>query len=203
MNNQLTKQDVYVAFRKAQATAKGRPYRLPKDWEKHYNRMSLNTRNSLTQLTHWFNTKWMEIDPERYFACGFELIPGFTYRNFNTPTVIRLYIQKDKAIKRQTRINKDKMIQSAKFVKEYMQMTDIKSFLVYCNKRSNGRSLPVGHYLENYLDGFFLTWLIKDRFIRLTDGEKAIIPYVVDKYRESVLQLEEIQSFLTKLRSKL
>lgn len=203
MNNLISKEDVYVAFRKAQSFAKSRPYRLPKDWSKHYQKMSLDNRNALSQVTHFFNTKWKEIDPEQYFLCGFELLKTFSYHNFTFPQVIKLYIQKDKAIKRQTRMNKGKIVQSVKFVKDYMGMTNMKSFLVYCNTRVNNRLLPVKHYLENYLDIAFLTWLLKDKLIRLNDDERAMIPYVVDKYRENVLQLESIQDFLNKLRKML
>ena len=96
MNDILTRQDVYVAYRKAQANHFSRGYRLPKDWDKHYQKMSTKNKNALTQVTHWFNTKWKEITPEEYFLCGFELLKTFTYHNFAYPPVIRLYIQRDK-----------------------------------------------------------------------------------------------------------
>jgi hypothetical protein len=36
MNDNLSMEDVYIAYRKAQSTAKGRPYRIPKDFNKFY-----------------------------------------------------------------------------------------------------------------------------------------------------------------------
>lgn len=204
MNYNLTKQDVYVAYRKAQAFAKGRGYRLPKDWDAFYQKMALDKRNALTQVTHWFNTKWKDIDPERYFLCGFELFKNFTYHQFSLRPVIALYIRKDKTIKRQDRINKEQLIYNVKWVKDYMGMLNIPTFFIYCNTRRNNRLLPIQHYLDNELDAFFITWLIKDKIIgNLTDDERSVIPFVMDNYRENVIKLEGIQPFLEKLRSML
>ena len=201
----IDRQDVYVAFRKAQANAKNRGYRLPKDWDAFYKKMSLKNRNALTQITHWFNTRWRGINAEKYFDCGFELYGNsFSYHKFAERPIINLYVQKDKARKRDMRLNKESITESAKWVMNYIKEADIPTFFVYCNSRVANRLLPIEHYLKNKVDGIFLTWLIKDKMVGvLTDDERAMIPYVLENYRENVIKLEQIQDFLRKLREKL
>jgi hypothetical protein len=199
------RQDVYVAFRKAQSLAKNRGYRLPKDWDTFYKKLSLKNRNTLTQITHWFNTKWKDIDPQKYFDCGFELFgKSFSYHKFAERPIINLYIQRDKAVKRDMKMSKKSIALSTKWVLKYMKESDIPTFFVYCNSRIGNRLLPIDHYLKNKIDGIFLTWLIKDKMIgALTDDERATIPYITENYRENVLKLEQIQDFLRKLRAKI
>lgn len=157
--------------------------------------------DSLYTVSNRFNTRWKDINLTTYMNCGFELFGKTFYHGlFIHEDVLKLYIQKDKAIKIQARINKEQMNASAMWVKRYMKDWMIPSLFVYCNSRVGNRLLPVTHYLENRVDAFFLTWLIKDKLVILNEDERAVLPYVVEKYRENVLKLEEIQTFLIKLR---
>lgn len=200
MNVNLTIQNVYTAFRKAQSISKGRGYRLPKDWDKHLAKMNPTTRTALDLVNNNFNTRWKEIDPQQYFECGFELLSSFSYHNFMNPKIIKLYIQKDKNIKRRAELNKKTVTESAKWVRRYIREHEIRSFHVYCMTKVHGISLPVKHYMENKIDPFFLMWLIKDRMIWLSDNEEVMIPYIMENYRKNIIRLEEIQIFLKKLR---
>jgi len=200
VNGFLSRRNVYNAFRRAQSTANGRGYRLPQDWDKHLSKMKPKNREMLTLVTNRFNTKWKEITPERYFDCGFELLKTFSYHNFDNPNIIKLYIQKDKNIKRTAELNKKTITKSAKWVKRYIVEHEIRTFHVYCMTKVQGISLPVKHYMENKIDPFFLMWLIKDRMIWLNDQEEAMIPYIIENYRKNIIRLEDIQIFLKKLR---
>jgi hypothetical protein len=117
-------------------------------------------KNMLILVTSWFLTKWQNVDPFRYFQCGFELYnKTFTYVNFTDPKILRLYIQKDKNIKRYNRLSKKRIIESLKFVKSYMSNNGIMSFNIYCMTQKHNRSLPVRHYLANFIDKFFMVWM--------------------------------------------
>lgn len=199
-----TPEDIYVCFRKAQAEANNRGYRIPKDFEKHLNeRMSDKNKNTLILVTSWFLTKWKEIDPFMYFQCGFELYKTFTYANFTDPKIVMLYIQKDKNIKRYNRLSKKRIINSLKFIKGYIADNGILSFNIYCMTYQSNRSLPVTHYLENKIDKFFMVWMIKEKMVLLTDDERSIMPYIVESYRQIVDKLDNIKNFLIEVRKKL
>jgi hypothetical protein len=200
MNDNLSMEDVYIAYRKAQSTAKGRPYRIPKDFNKFYEtKLSDNNKENLRYLTGYFNTKWKEIDPEKYFECGFELFKTFTYHMFLKPNVINLYIQRDKILKRDLQDGKRGITESLKFVKSFMTSNNINSIVKYCRKKIDNRSLPVIHYLENKIDKFFIVYLIRKGFLLLQDDERSYMPYVVDNYRQIVLNFNEIPDFIGRI----
>lgn len=194
---------VYSCFRKAQSEHKGRGYRLPKDWENFFNnRLSKLNRKNLRAITRFFNTKWSALDSQKYFECGFELFNNFTYHQFLDPRVIRLYIQRDKIGKIQANLSKKNLVNSALFVKQYMRDHNIRFFRSYAESVLNNQSLPIKHYIQNKIDHFFLTWLIRDGLVQIED-EKSKIPYIMDNYRASVVELREMEPFLRELREKL
>jgi hypothetical protein len=195
--------EIYRLYRRAKGLASGKGYRMPKDFDAFYEKMSETNRAALYKITAWFKTKWNQIDPERYFLAGFELYKTFTYKNFFDPRVLRLYINKDKHIKREAKCNKENMVACVKFVKKYMLDHNLRTFFIYCNTRHENKCLPVLHYLDNKIDAFFLTWLLYSRLIHLTDTEEMMIPYVIKNYRENVVKLLNINDFLKKLKEKL
>ena len=103
--------DIYRQFRRAQAHKNNRGYRMPKDFDKHFStKMSEKNREALTLATKFFNTKWHNIDPYRFFECGFELFKTFSYTQFFDPRVINLYVTRDKNHKRELKVSKQEMI---------------------------------------------------------------------------------------------
>jgi hypothetical protein len=200
LRDKITPEVVYTYYRKAQSIAKNRPYRLPKNFEKHLNeKMSEDNRGLLLLTTKFFNTKWKDVDPYRFFECGFELFKSFTYNKFKDPRVIKLYIQKDKNIKRKAEFTKETLIESAKFVKQYSYMP----FNIYCMSRENNRLLIINHYLLNKIDHYFLTWLIYDKMVFLSDDDRAAIPYIEENYRKTIEELENVRPFLSRLKERL
>jgi hypothetical protein len=191
---------VYRSFRHAQALANNRGYRIPKDFEKHLVKMPELHRAALYKIRDYFRTKWRNINPEVYFSCGFEMMSSFSYKHFFDPRVLRLYIHKDKNKKRDMILTKNELTKSVKYVKNYMKHYKIPSFVVYCASRFDNQCLPVTHYLENNIDGFFMTWLLYSRLIWLTEDEKALVPYILKEYRENVDKLLNINIFLKKLK---
>ncbi len=196
-------EEIYRSFRRVQSSTMGRGYRMPKDFSVWLKKMNEHNRSELYKITARFKTKWHLIDPERYFLCGFELLSSFSYKHFFDPRIIRLYINKDKNIKRQGEALKKNFIESVKFTKQYMKENQIQTFNVYCNSTYTNMHLPVIHYLSNKIDGFFLTWLLYSRMFQLSDDEQMMVPYIMEKYRENIVKLLNINDFLKKLKEKL
>lgn len=164
-------------------------------------KMSDEYLRTLDILSLWFNTKWKNISVFKYFACGFEIyLKSFYFERFLDSKIIRLYIQKDKNLKRTINISKKNIIQSAKFVKKYMESSGYKTLHIYCSVRENNKCLPVIHYLQNKIDTVFLIWLIRDKNVVLNDVERPYLPYIHANYRKTVLHLEKMQRFLKKVR---
>jgi hypothetical protein len=201
--NKYDKEDIYKFFRRAQSSTLGRGYRMPKDFDVWLEKLSSKNRENLHKIMVWFNTKWHEIDPQRYFLCGFELYKSFSYVHFFDERILRLYIHKDKHIKRDIKLSKKNLVESVKFVNRYKEHYKIPSFGVYCRSMADNRSLPVKHYLENKIDGFFLTWLVYSKAVDLTEDEKALIPYVLKHYRKNVAKLLDMNDFLKKIKEKI
>lgn len=196
--------DVYVIFRKSQSSFLSRPYRLPKDVLGHIeNKFSDTNKRHLQKITDNFNTKWINIDPEKYFKYGFELFgKTFTYTKFFDPRLIQFYIMKDKNSKREMEINKKQLLSSAKFVKKFLNENEI-TLSQYCEKKDGELSLPILHYLNGKLDNIFLTLLIYKKFLRLTDYEREKIKNIISNYRKLVYNINNIDDFFNKLLMKL
>lgn len=195
-------QYVYIVFRRAQANFHNRPYRLPKDWNKHFNeRMSKKNREALTIATKYFNTKWRNIDMERFFATGFDLFgKGFTYVRFFDPKVMALYMERDKMHKRNLDLQKASFVKSAKFVKNKWGSGRLKH---YARTRIGYESVPIRDYVRGDIDQFFLAWLIREKYLILEDVDRVQIPYIVEKYREYLSKLDEMKDFVGKVKEKL
>lgn len=199
-----TEEEIYIAFRQAQSRSKGRPYRLPRDFEKFLNtRLSEKNREALILVTKYFNTKWRNNDPFRYFECGFELFKNFSYMKFFDTRIMRLYVQRDKHIKRDAQINKQNLADSAIFVKRFIKQNHIASIPRYCMMYRDGRSLPVHHYMQNKIDKFFLVFLIKEGFVKITDDERPLIPYITEHYRDIIESLKNINGFIKDLKERI
>ncbi len=205
--------DIYCAFRKAQANYISRPYRLPKNWEK-YRRSGVMAKRSLQNIdlaVKKFNGTWFKIDPERYFETGFKILGvKFTYNRFFNPKIIKQYIRDDKMMKRVARLNKESMIESAKFLKRYMSTRTVNPKLSlarqYTALTEANVHLPISHYLQGKIDKFFLVWLIRRGLVVITKEEQAShIPEIIENYRTYVAALNtpQMKRFLDKLGGKL
>lgn len=197
----MVEYDVYVIFRRCQAEANNRPYRIPKNWENHLNtKMSKQNKEYLEKAARCFNTIWQNIDPERYFTYGFELFgKNFTYKNFFDKRLINLYKEKDKNLKRKINLNKQAVLKSFKFIKNFIN-SDNRIILRYCTR--NGHvSLPIEHYIKGKIDNFSLVWLIYRGYLKITDDERVLIPNIVSNYREILGELKNIEGFMIKIES--
>ena len=197
-------ENVYYFFRKAQSESKGRGFRMPKDFESHLqNKFSKKNREALLLVTGFFSTKWENVDPYRYFQCGFELLKTFSYVNFFDLRIMRLYVQKDKNIKRESSNCKKEITQSIDFVNNYMRKNNIIMFSDYVNKTEENRKVIIKHYLANRVSKFFIVWIMVLGKLSLSDSDLAFMPYISDQYREIRVKLDEISPFLRKVKGRL
>ena len=193
-------EQVYYQFRKSQADFNNRGFRMPKNFEDHFKKkLSAINQKKLAKITNWYNTKWSNIDPYRYFTCGFELYKKrFSYVKFFEEKILVLYIQRDKNEKRQTRVTKEKLISSAKFIKKYMQDNKIQSLQEYMDTNDGNQKLAVSHYIKNKIDSSFFVFLLK-KGMRLSDTDRSFIPYISKHYRIINVMLVDIKPFLDKM----
>lgn len=196
-------EEIYYQFRKAQSDYNNRGFRLPKDFEDHFNiKFKEANKKALIKISGWFLTKWGNINPYDYFLCGFELYKkGFTYTKFFDEKILLLYKARDKNKKREIEITKKSLIKSALFVKKWMTENNA-SLYDYINTREGNHRLAVEHYLKNKIDASFIVFLIRKGMI-LTDNDRALIPYVQENFRNIKYELDGMKIFVRKMEEKL
>lgn len=195
---------IYYQFRKAQSDHFGRGFRMPKDFEQHFNnKFKEQNKKKLIKITGNFLTKWQNIDPYQYFLCGFELFgKNFSYMKFMQEKILLLYKNKDKNKKREIRVTKQGLVDSAFFVKRYMRKYGLSSLDDYIHKTEGNRKVAVEHYLKNKIDASFFVYLLGKGMI-LTDNERCDIPYIQTNFRKLKFNLEDLKDFLIKMGEKI
>jgi len=196
-------EDIYRAFRRSQADYNNRGYRMPNDFEKHFNtRFKETNKKALIKITGWFLTKWLNIDPYTYFSCGFELYKkNFSYAKFFKDKIFLLYKTRDKNRKRDIRITKKGLVESAIFVKKWMDQNKA-TLYDYMNARNGHLRIAVDDYIKDKIDAPFFVFLINKGMI-LTDMDRSHIPYIQKKFRIIQFGLNDIKEFTKKLGERL
>lgn len=189
-------QDVYISYRAAQSRYLGRPYKIPKQWDSLWARMTKVNVDSLEMIMKAFNTRWMNVNMDKYFDCGFTLHgKGFTYTKFFDRRVLLLYIENDKQTKRQNTNIKESHNKSLQFINEWMDKKEINEnisiFKQYCMMSDGGMRAPIKHYIMNNIDKYTLVWLINHKYITLEDNERNVLPLIVENYRKLTREVKE------------
>lgn len=191
----LSEYDVYVMFRRAQGAYFDRPYRLPKDWNVYYAKMDKKNKQALDLITKFFNTKWQNIDPELYFAVGFEIHgKGFTFLKVFDIIILKQYIHKDKAEKiSQISIFED-FEKSVEHVNNTIEGGKTSKLSRYALQVNGKQALAISDYLKNKIGKFFLIYLITKGFVKTSFDGMLQLPYVMTNYSDSITRLEKIQN---------
>lgn len=200
-------QDVYFAFRKAQSNSKNRGFRMPKDFDAFLSKMSPMNREWLQRTTICFNTKWLNIDLEQYMACGFEIWKSFTYKYMLHEKVIQLYIHKDKTRKRKIEVT-HRNIETTfyniyDFLQDKPQRPGYKQLQNFCKFREGEVRTCINMYVRGKIDSVTMSYCVNKGYINLTDDERALSPYLVQKYRDMLDLLEEIKPFIIRKEAEL
>jgi len=202
----ITELDVYKSFRSVQSSIKGSGYRLPKDWVKFFTeRLTVNQQQNLTRASKYFSTAWESIDMNRYFECGFELFPKFSYHMFFNDKVMQLYIRRDKIIKADIMNMKSDIINSSKFVYHYMQDKEYANlFSDYCMLSVDEQHVMIDHYMKNKVTGYFVSWMIAEgNFNVYAGGYESTLTHIVKNYRTMLKALTGERWFLDSIKDKL
>lgn len=200
----LTEFDIYVAFRKAQSNALNRPFRLPKDWDKHFNdKMTPEQRESLRKMSRYLLTYWTNIDINRYFKYAFEVKKTFTYKDFFNEQFIKYYIHKDKNLKRNVDEFKKNSIDKAKWLKNYLTENNISSLKEYSNINCNYISLPIEHFLKGYINIHLLTYLIIKKYLKVSDENSIYLTDYMPLMRNIKQEIYENSLFFEQIDKKL
>jgi len=194
-------ENIYYYYRKAQSSIKGKGFRMPKNFEEHFNkRMNSLTRESLRKATRYFNTKWSNIDPYNYFLCGFEVYKTFSYNKFFDEKILNLYIRRSNIKKREMVIKKKQMEKSVALLALYMKKFEISTLRGLCSKiNGEGNHAIINLYIKDKIDKFTVCWLIMRGYLKLNDNDMAVIPYISEQYRNVTDVLKEINGFVEDL----
>lgn len=179
---------------------KGKGYRRKKLKGKKMGEVYLTVLETLSKR---FITVWSEISPYKYFECGFDVYKKkFHYGLFMKREIMKLYINRDKAKKHNTQLNKKELIKSLMFMENYISKNKI-TFNQYCMREHNGLALPVYHYIHNKINKYFLVFLIRCKYFSLSDKDVPYVPYVVEDFRVVMFELQEIERFINKLKGRI
>lgn len=200
-------EEVYEIFRRSQSRYYNRPYRIPKDINKTFSKMIKRNYQCLEKFTNMLNTCYHNIDPERYFDYGFQLYKDrFSYVKFLDDKVLKIYIIKDKNVKREATLSKKAIIKSLKFVIKWMSDKRNKKISLlsqYTLMYDENTLAPIRHYNMNKIDKYFFVWLIRDKYLLISDDLKNEIPIIIDNFRNLSYDLETINDFLDEVKEKI
>jgi hypothetical protein len=193
----ITPQDVYISYQQARSRYINRPYKIPKDWDKVWSKLGEKSVYNVEMIAKAFSTRLQNVDMAKYFDCGFQLFgKGFIYSKFYDRKILLNYIEQDKQQKRKEVSVSETYDMSKKFildwVKEKKHREDLSIYSQYCRMTDDGLRAPIKHYLNNGIDKYMLTWLIKNKYLVLEDYEKNLIPLVVQKYRQFSNEIKHI-----------
>jgi hypothetical protein len=180
-------EEVYISFQQARARNCNRPYRVPKDWDKVWAKLIGKQMYNLEMVTVAFNTRWQNVNMDKYFDCGFKLFGNsFSFLKFYDRRILTMYINEDKQQKRKEGNVKTIMTNSLDFIHDWMgdkqYRSDISMYSQYCRMNDNGMRAPIKHYINNDIDKHTLSWLICQKYLVLEDTERGLIPLVIENY---------------------
>jgi hypothetical protein len=203
----VTEYDVYYAFRRAQSLAKDRGFRMPKDWDSFKLKMNPNNAQWLKEAAMYFTTTYSNVDLCKYMECGFEIWKGFTYKHFTDKKVIDLYIHKDKVTKWKLEVTQREIETTFNTIADYMLdkpwregYTALQSF---CKYRTGETRIIINTYVQGKIDIMTLAYCVYRKYIILTDDERALSPYLVQRYRELMENLQDVKPFIETMEREL
>lgn len=196
----ITPYQVYCAFRRAQSLSTGKPYRLPKSWEAQMAKMSEPNLRSLERTAGYFNTTYSAVDLEEYMKCGFELYKGFTYTSLLKKEVLQHYIQKDKVKKRKVNASKEDIDNTFENIHDYLNDVECRKgyskLQSFCKDREGEVRKIINLYNKGLIDQMTFIYCINKKYIVLTDDERALIPYISQRYRDLLDNLYDVIEYI-------
>lgn len=183
----LTEENIYRAFRQEQSKYLGRPYRLPKSWDQFFAKLAPERKGPIKTITLFFNTRWSNIDPRAYFQAGFKVFGNsFSYHKFFDRKIIELYINEDRAIKREVEGVADDLINSIEYIKSLLPDAPVSRLTRYVNMFDGQRPKAISDYLANRIGKYFLVYLVKEGYVSLRSEQRGQLVYIDKQYNKYV-----------------
>jgi len=164
--------DIYKTYRHVQASINQRGYRLPKDFNHFWNnKLKSHQRENIQTITNYFNTKWQDIDIEKYFEAGFQVYKNFSYHQFLDKKIIEMYKRLDKLEKIKSNYDKETILKDVKYILTTIDKNNdlCKTWGVlkgYCRQKDDRYvSYPILDYVNNNISNITLTWLISEKIV--------------------------------------
>lgn len=185
-----------------------RGFRLPRNWELHkVEKMNAMTVSKLQQAADCFNTRYQNVDMNKYMAVGFELYTGFSYHLLLDEKVIEMYKRKEKVRMRDLTINKEKVVESCKYIKQYMRDKELingyNKLETFCKLKDGAMHIAVSSYFKGRLDNVTMAYLMYKNYLKITDDERGMLVNISNNYRELVDGMLDIKTFIEKIEEKI
>jgi hypothetical protein len=120
--------------------------------------------------------------------------------------ILNYYITLDKNKKRETTNIKKDLVESAKYVKKWVNDYDKTLYdYIQIEDKENGRKLAVTDYIKGKIDTSLFIWLITKGLI-LTDTDRGYLPYANEfgeTYRKIIFEIKNMTSFMNALEDKI
>lgn len=204
----ITIEDVYLSYLKMKGIINKRPYRLPNEPSLSLEKLrQSNQKNydNIKTLTAYFNTKWNNIDPEKYLECGFKLFPNFSYTNMLNDKILKQYIQLDKIQKFHSELNKKTVLNSFKHIKQTNKNLNLTSLRDYCSFKDDQVMMCTNDYVKGKIDPYTMVYVMLKKYLVPTPEEKAKIQDLLTKvtqYKQEVVDNWEYYMKLEKALEK-
>ena len=194
-------QDIWFAFQKAKACAKNRGYnRKIKSFSAIWEKRKPEERENIRKMHRFLLTTWQNIDIDKYFSCGFELWKNFTYTKWFDPKIIELYVLKERNDRIKDDEIKTSLVNSAKFIKNYIKDNDIKDFRVYSRKRDNHELLCINHFIQNKISKWMLAFLIINKYCIIEPEDWFKINDIKSNLLNFKFEFKENKNFIDKFK---
>ncbi|MCK5018034.1 MAG: hypothetical protein KAS32_13340 [Candidatus Peribacteraceae bacterium] len=174
--------DIYHTFKTVEAKVKGKsPKPLTSDgYEK---RISQKNKDLIQGVADQFNTRYSNVDLERYIECGFHHYKGFTYSLMQRDIVLNEYISRDSRIKRNATETALEVSQGLKYINRSLEG--------YVEERDNIQRRIISDYLHNNIGGTIVTYCIWCKMFVPTDVEWGYMNTIQNNY--SVFEMNAIK----------
>lgn len=133
--------------------------------------------------------------------CGYDLRKGFILNKILRPKILKHYIEKDKRAKRNLTPSQKRIDESFDFIIRYMGDTELpKGYNMlqsYCKLKVKGEGKRIiGDYLQNNIDTMTFVYCLYYKYVKLTDIEKESCYNIVNRYREVVQKMFEVEEYI-------
>jgi hypothetical protein len=110
--------------------------------------------------------------------------PKFSYYKIFDPRILKIYIVKDKNLKRDGQDVYEDLCMSRAYVDALIPAGPVSKIYRYAAMEEMYRKKPVSDYIKNKIGKYFLVYLLDSNLLRLTDTEYLQLPYISAQHKQ-------------------